>query len=120
MEFFLFIFVMCLIGFLLGKIIDKLLGVKKKEKISETSGKNINRWGRSIIFVICASSLLFIPLEDSNAMKWYWMFFFIMLFGFESILEWKYLKNSKQYLSTLIALLLWILVFYNIDFFLAV
>ncbi|WP_431308893.1 DUF4181 domain-containing protein [Halalkalibacter flavus] len=50
-------------------------------------------------------------------MKWYWIIFLSLLFGFKSVLERKYLKNSKQYIVTLIILMLGITVIYNIEWF---
>ena len=102
--------------FLLEKIINKLLGVKKK-KISETSGKKADRWGRGIILVIFLCTLPIVISKDINLMKWYWILYFVLLLGLQSILEWKFLKNSKQYVTTLIFLMLSIIIFYNIEYF---
>jgi len=104
-------------AFLLEKIINKLLGVEKK-KISETSGEKIDRWGRGIIFVIYLCTLPFVITKDTSVMKWYWMLYFILLLGFQSIMEWKYLKDSKQHVTTLIFLMLSIIIMYNIEYFL--
>ncbi len=101
--------------FLLEKIINKLLGVEKK-KVSETSGKKVDRWGRGIILVIFLCTIPFFTL-NTDGMKWYWIFYFIVLFGFQSILEWKYLKNSKQHVTTLIFLMLGVIIMYNIEYF---
>lgn len=113
-----FLFVSLILVFLLEKIINKLLGIKHKEKISETAGKNVDRWGRGIILVIFLCSLPFFIEQEASVMKWYYILFFISLWGFQSILEWKYLKNSKQYVSTLIFLVLVVVFFYNIENFL--
>lgn len=102
--------------FLLEKIINKLLGVEK-QKISETSGKKVDRWGRGIILVIFLCTLPFVISNDINIMKWYWILYFVLLLGLQSILEWKFLKNSKQYVTTLIFLMLSIIIFYNIEYF---
>ena len=115
MEFLLFIILIILILFL-EKIINKLVGVEKK-KISETSGKNVDRWGRGIILVIFLCTLPFVITKDTNVIKWYWILYFVLILGFQSILEWKYLKNSKQYVTTLIFLMLGIIFFYNIEYF---
>ena len=115
MEFLLFIILIILILFL-EKIINKLVGVEKK-KISETSGKNVDRWGRGIILVIFLCTLPFVITKDTNVIKWYWILYFVLILGFQSILEWKYFKNSKQYVTTLIFLMLGIIFFYNIEYF---
>lgn len=111
-----FIAVLLILGFLLEKGVNKLLGVEKK-KISDTSAKSINRWGRGIIMVIFLSTLPFVVASDVNTMKWFWIVYFIILLGFQSFLEWKYLKESKQYITTLIFLLLGVILMYNIEYF---
>ncbi len=117
MGFWVLIIVLAILVFLLEKIINKLLGVEKK-KISETSGKKVDRWGRGIILVIFLCTLPFVITKDTNVMKWYWILYFILLLGFQSILEWKYLKDSKQHVTTLIFLMLSVIIMYNIEFFL--
>lgn len=47
--------------------------------------------------------------------KWYWIIYLILLLGFQSILEWKFLKNSKQYITTLIFLIFGVIIIYNIE-----
>ena len=51
--------VLFILGVLLEKGINKLLGVEKK-KVSETSGKKVDRWGRGIILILflCTTSVL--------------------------------------------------------------
>ena len=113
----LFLFIIFIIFILLlEKMLNKLLGVEKK-KISETNGKSFERWGRGIILVIFLCTLPFVITMDSNVMKWYWILYFVLLLGFQSILEWKYLKNSKQYVTTLIFLFLGTIIIYNIEYF---
>ncbi|MED3966001.1 DUF4181 domain-containing protein [Niallia taxi] len=92
------------LSFLLEKVIYKLLGVEKKE-VSETSGKKIDQWGRRIIMILFLSTIpiyTFYALKDTTFIKWYWILYLTALLGFQSVMEWKYLKNSKQYLATLI------------------
>lgn len=113
-------------GFLLGVFliiliiisengVNKLLGVKK-EKISETPGKRIDLWGRGIILIISLCTLPFVINKDISITKWFWIFYFIILFGFQAILEWKFLKHSKQYITSLIFLLLCIIILYNFEY----
>ena len=120
MGVFIFLFVFLILVFLLEKIINKLLGIKVKGKISETSGKSIDRWGRFIIVVIFLCSLLFFTNEEGNLSKWHYMLFWTSLLGFQAILEWKYLKNSKQYVGTLIFLIFVVVFIYNIENFLRI
>jgi hypothetical protein len=90
--------ILFLVAFSVEKIIDKFWGVKRKS-ISETPGKRIDRWGRTIIVLIYLSFI--ITTKGSN--EWQFVLFLTALLGFQTILEWKYLKDSKQYISTLIS-----------------
>lgn len=86
--------------------INKLLGVEKK-RISETPGRKIDAWGRGIILVIFLTTLFFSNKQniDLFEMKWFWLGYFILLYGFQVFVEWKYIKNSKQYLASFIMLI---------------
>ena len=100
--------VLCSVVVLVENRVEKSLDVKRK-KISETPGKIVERWGRTIIAVIFLFSyLLALTKESDFLLKWHWFVLLVALLGFQVLLEWKYLKNSKQYISTLIRLLLMI------------
>lgn len=116
MKFLIVIVVLIIFGLLLEKLLNKLLGIERK-KISDTSGKRVDRWGRGIVVVIFLSTYWFIIDEDSNFIKAFWMLYFIFILGYQSIMELIYLKNSKQYISTLIMLFLGLIAMYNIEFF---
>ena len=110
-----FFIVLIVFVFLLEKILNRLLGVEKK-KVSETPGKKVDRWGRGIILILFLCTIpfyAFYAIEDTTFIKWYWILYLIVLLGFQSILEWKYLKNSKQYITTLILLMLGIIFLYD-------
>lgn len=113
-----FIFILFILGIVLEKAINKLLGVEKK-KVSETFGKKVERWGRGIILVLALCTLPFFIMKATSSMKWFWILYLIVLLGFQSILEWKYLKNSKQYVTTLIFLILGIIMVYNTNYFIS-
>lgn len=109
--------ILVILVFLSEIIVNKLLGVEKK-KVSKTSGKNVDRWGRGFIFVIFLCALPFVIIkDDTNVMRWFWVLNLILMLGFQSILEWKYLNNSKQYITTLIFLVLGVIIMYNIEYF---
>ena len=120
MRFLISIIVLVILVFLSEKAINKLFGIDKEVKLSETSGKNIDRWGRGIILLIFLCSLPFFITKEASVMKWYYMLLWILTFGFQSILEWIYLKNSKQYISTLIFLVFIVIFIYNIEHFLKI
>ena len=102
--------------FSLEKISNKLLGVEKR-KISETSGKNFDRWGRGIIFVISLCILPFAFSKGIDGIKLFWILYTAIIWGFQAIMEWKYIKNSKQYVTTIILLMFVISMLYNIEHF---
>jgi len=117
MGVFILLLIFLILILLLEKIINKLFGIKVKGKISETSGKNIDRWGRVIIVVIFLCSL---PFFEGTLPKWHYMLFWTSLWGFQAILEWKYLRSSKQYVVTLAYLILLVVFIYNIEYFLKI
>ena len=116
MEFLGSLIVIAIFMFLISKITNKLLGVKERQ-ISETPGKNIERWGRGIIFVILLCTTPFVNNHDSNEVRWYLGLYPVLFFGFQSILEWKYIKNSKQYLTTIIFLMFFLIIIFNVEYF---
>ena len=86
--------------------VEKFLGVKRRE-ISETPGKIVQRWGRTIIVVIFIFSYFSDTIQESDVLlPWHWFLLIVTLMGFQVILEWKYLKGSKQYIPTLISSIL--------------
>ncbi|WP_458414875.1 DUF4181 domain-containing protein [Schinkia sp. CFF1] len=107
------ILILIVLLILIEKLTNKILGEQKK-KISETPGKNIDRWGRGIILVIFLSTQWFVITNDSeNILKLYWMTYLALLFGFQAIMEFIYIKDSKQYISTTILLILGLFIMYN-------
>ncbi|RKD25910.1 hypothetical protein BEP19_02990 [Ammoniphilus oxalaticus] len=99
---------------LLEKVTRRILGVKK-QKISVTRGRHIDQWGRGAIFVVFISAIPFVVTTDGPVLKWYFMFYFLLMLGLRSILEWKYLKSSKQYVATLIFTFVVVVMFYSVD-----
>ena len=99
MSFLIIIVLLILVVVLVGKMIDTFLGIKRKQ-LSETPGKRIDRWGKTIILFIF---LVLNVISESDALKmWSLLLFLPTLLVFEVILEWKYVKESKQYIATLI------------------
>ena len=100
-----------LLVILAEKMIGRFLGIKK-EDVSETSGKRMDQWGRTIIMGLFLFSFIFaLSKENDTILKWNWIFFLTALMGLQTILEWKYLKDSKQYLLTLISSIIIICIF---------
>ena len=88
--------------------VEKSLGVKRRE-ISETPGKSVQRWGRTIIVVVFIFSYFSSTVQESDVLlNTNWFVLIVTLMGFQVILEWKYLKGSKQYILTLVRTILMI------------
>ncbi len=102
MRLFTIIVILFLVIFVIEKMTEKFLGVKTK-KISETPGKRVDRWGRTIIVVIFLCSLPIVTQYSEIVINISWILFIASLMTFQVILEWRYLKESKQYISTLIS-----------------
>ena len=88
--------------------VEKFLGVKRRD-ISENPGKIVQRWGRTIIVVFFIFSYFSATIQESDVLlNNYWFVLIVTLMGFQVILGWKYLKESKQYILTLIRTMLFI------------
>lgn len=104
MDLLLFLIILVLVSFLVIWSIEKFLDIKKID-ISETPGKQFNRWGGAIILVAFLCTYLFALTLDSVAiLRWHGVLFFTIFIGFRALVEWKYTRESKQYVSTLISL----------------
>ena len=115
-----FIIILFILFFSLEKIVNKLLGVKR-QKISETAGKKVDRWGRGIIVAtFFGIAIPYFMFNDHISWKWYFVLLLIFSVGFQAILEWKYIKNSRQYVSTLIVLMASLIFMFNLEFFIRI
>lgn len=89
--------------------------VVEELKISDTNGKNINRWVQGLLFVISLCVFFFVlDTTNINSLKWFWLILFIVAMGQHAFIEWRYLKGSKEYVISLIKLavgLIYILIF---------
>lgn len=105
MEFIVFIIILFFLLYVVEKGLTKWLGIEKMN-VSETPGKNVNRWGKGILFVLFVFTYSFFISKGKNVMIWFWIIFLTLSMGFQSFVEWKYLKPSKQYIITLSFLVL--------------
>ncbi|RDW20259.1 hypothetical protein CWR48_06050 [Oceanobacillus arenosus] len=109
-----FIFILFVLGFLLENWFNRLLGVEKK-KISETPGKKFEKWGRGIFILFYVCTLPFM-IREPSLLKWLLILYAVVALGFQSVLEWKYIKNSKQYITTLIIMVLVIIIIFGVEY----
>ncbi|MDM5333810.1 DUF4181 domain-containing protein [Ureibacillus composti] len=101
--------IIILLFILLELILRRTLKIEKKD-ISETEGKKVYRIG---IFIITVVTICFIPIvvtKDTFYMTLFLFLFFIIRFGFELFVEWKYMRESREYLITLANMVLVIIV----------
>jgi hypothetical protein len=75
--------------------------------IDETDGRRVDFWGRIILVIIFLVLLFFVvDTSDETIVKWFFIIALTITTAFQSIIEWKYLKNSKEFVVTLI---LWVI-----------
>ena len=94
----------------------KLIVGDKKKDIFKTNGKYIYVFGYFIISTIGLGSISFLDIDilDNNDMKLFLIGFLILITGFNSFMEWKFLKDSKEYIVSLIVMIvgtIYILIF---------
>lgn len=92
--------IIILLFLLLEPILRRILKIEKKH-ISETEGKKVYRIG---IFIITVITICFIPIlvtKETVYMTLFLLLFFIVRYGFELFIEWKYMRESREYLITL-------------------
>ena len=111
MKYIILFIIIWAVGFLIEKLIFKLLGVEKM-KISETEGKKADIWGRVIIILFIICTLPFTYLYDSSLI---WVAYLFVIFGYDAFMEWKFIKGSKQYISSLIFMVIIVIAFYCIS-----
>ncbi|OCA90522.1 hypothetical protein A8F94_01150 [Bacillus sp. FJAT-27225] len=76
--------------------------------ITETEGRRIDFWGRIVLAIAFFISLFFVKdSSDETTIKWFLIIFYTIFAAFQFIIEWKYLKNTKEFIITL---LLWLFV----------
>lgn len=117
MGFWIFIVVLSILAYLLDKLLRRLFKFKKM-KISDTPGKKVDYWGRGILLVLFICTMPFFVLSaERSLIIWFSIFQLIAVLGFQAFLEWRYLKDSRQYISTLIFLILGVMMMYNLEYF---
>lgn len=95
-------------------ILRKRIAGTEREELP-AKGKKVDIWGKIIlasIGIITATIFLNLDDLDGDAMKWFWMLIIIIVVGFQSFIDWKYLKGSKQYIVSLIVLILGVTLVY--------
>ena len=76
------------------------------EKVIETEGRLWQKWGFGILIVALISTFIYIEYQDirnETTTMWVVIFFIAVSWGYQAILEWKFLE-SKKYVTTLTVL----------------
>ena len=76
------------------------------EKVEETKGRLWQKWGLGIFFVALIATFIYIRLQDisnENTIMWIFILLIAVRWGYQAILEWKFLE-SKKYVKTLLVL----------------
>jgi hypothetical protein len=77
------------------------------QEIDETAGKHIELWGGITLALIGLYLVFFVlDMSDETTTKWFCLIFLVITLGFQSIIEWRYLKESKQFIVSLLLLLI--------------
>jgi hypothetical protein len=101
MELAIIIILLAILFFGSDLLLRKWLNIKRV-KLSETSAKGIDRWGRGVILIV---AICFIPFTvgtlDPNKILWFWIVYLSVLTAFQAYLQWKYIRKSKEYILTL-------------------
>ncbi|MCR8658789.1 DUF4181 domain-containing protein [Paenibacillus endoradicis] len=91
----------------------KIVGTDREE-LTE-AGKKVNIWGKIVLTIIIFTTIIFLFSVDilaGEVMKWFWMVVIIMGLGFQTFIDWKYLKDSIEYIVSLIVLILGVMLIY--------
>ncbi|WP_077357104.1 DUF4181 domain-containing protein [Virgibacillus halodenitrificans] len=87
-------------------ILSGLFLKDRKRKAFETDGKYIQICGLIGIGLLGVLGILVLDISNNNTMKWFWLGFTTVAIGFQALLEWWFLKETKQYIISLFVLIL--------------
>lgn len=77
-----------------------------REKLSD-DGNELNIKVKLILALIALITGIIIMLADGaqgNVMKWFWIVLIIIALGFQSFIDWRFLKHTKHHFVSLILL----------------
>lgn len=85
-------------------ILRKKIINQEADRMSETSGKHVSRWGNIILVVMGVLFFIYLDLPDLNLKKLYWLGLLVVVLSFNFLIEWKYIRESREHIVTLITL----------------
>ena len=89
---------------LISYFAEKLLLDEPRKKLTNTKIKWVYIISIVLLAIVALSALSYIDILDEAFMKWYWFVLVTLFLSYNGILEKIYLKDSKEYLVTLISL----------------
>ncbi|QHT46218.1 DUF4181 domain-containing protein [Bacillus sp. SB49] len=100
MDILLFFISAGLFMYLLDKYLHRWLGVNKVD-LSTTKAWRVERWGSRLFFILF---LLLLWSIDRTVENGFWLFIsgIVAFNSFHALLEWMYIKNSRQFVVTLL------------------
>lgn len=108
MEFIATVIGLIILLFVVEKIMNKMLPVERK-KLSETAGRRIDQWGKLILLMIILGSLWFSIGSSDTIQMLYLLITLALIFGYQAVMEFIFIRNSRQYIATTILLIVIIL-----------
>ena len=94
--------------------ITKLLGIGVPIYLSETEAKNIDKYGTRAIYGVLAF-ILPVFLLTGIGFRWFMVLVFVMFSTFSAVLEWIYVKETKQYIASILFIPYSIVLILNFD-----
>ncbi len=92
--------------YMLSKWISRLLGVEGVD-LEETKGGKVFKWGCGILLGIYFVIIINLGIVNEQEVPGSYILLVIAaLWLYKALLEWKYIKGSKQYIRTLIELII--------------
>ncbi|QED46467.1 DUF4181 domain-containing protein [Cytobacillus dafuensis] len=98
----------CLILVFFHWILRIIITGNIKEELPENA-KDFDLYGKIILALIgIITIIIFIVVNEveGDVIKWFWMIFIILALGFQSFIDWKYLKDSRRYIVSIIVLII--------------
>ncbi|MCR8845390.1 hypothetical protein NQ117_17040 [Paenibacillus sp. SC116] len=96
----------------IGIILEKYILKNPSPKISDTNGKNINRWGKGcILFFLIYLYFFVLDTTEEDTMKWFFLIVFVVGAVFHISMEWWYLKGTNQFVISIFLLVIGLIYF---------
>ncbi|MGD6994074.1 DUF4181 domain-containing protein [Sutcliffiella horikoshii] len=94
--------------------VRKLLGIKRA-KLTDPKGKKIDVLGRIICVILVFITYPAVIKTDVLQIEHLFVIFFTILFCFQAIIQYIYIKESKEFIITLLMNVVFVAFLFNID-----